>query len=155
MMTEEQKVNNLKKILYSMDELTENENEKAKVILKEIIRDKKVTIIERLKFMIKIKEQIVGIKIRKFYVGNALRVSKPEVYAQLINGNVHLTGGIETILKPSYDYFDNDMIEKYQSEYGFESMGNWVITKNFKTLRFDHNSDKRWKDDKSFEQIIE
>jgi|LGOV01.1.fsa_nt_gb hypothetical protein len=153
MATTEQEIEHLKKILYSMDTLTEEENIKAKKILATKIQGK-VSTIERLKIMIKIKAQIVGVKKRKFHVSGGLLlenkvISQNEVFSQLIDGNVHLSGGINAILKPTYNYFDNDIIDDYYEEHGL-TMGYWTISKNFKELRYNHCSDKNWNKDRSY-----
>lgn len=166
-----EEIDNLKRILYDMDILTVEEYSKAKDLLNsKITRD--ITPVERLKLMIPIKQQIVGLRSRKFNVGKyyaRAQISEnpnPIIYAKLIDKNkIQLSGHTNAILIPCYheknrDGSDNiniisSYIEPYNPLEGNTSYGSWRLSNNFKILKWEHNSDKNWKYDKSFSEIKE
>lgn len=150
-------IERLKEVLYSLDALTEEENIEAKGLLSKA-NSESISIEEKLIIMIQIKEQIVGRKIRHFYINDRLLlinkyIENKDVYSQLKNKNIHLSEGINTILYPYYSSVNKDYINEYCSKKDFNRMGYWSISRNFKELRFNYNSEKRWKDDKSFFEI--
>ena len=111
--------------------------------------------------MIKIKEQIVGRKKRKFYVKDEIfllnkEVSHQEVFVQIIDGQLKVSGGINKIFDPYYCFQDEEkvLIDEYSEEHIPLTMGYWTISRNFKKLRFNYYSDKRWKDEREYEGVI-
>ena len=154
----------LKDTLYDMDALTEEENTEAKKILASQITTK-ISTVKRLILMIRIKEQIVGRKKRRFYVEDesylqTKRVTHQEVFAQLVDGKLKVSGGINEIFNPRYGYDiegnikSKIFIEEYSAEYISMTVGHWTISRNFKKLRFNFHSDKNWKDEKDYEGSV-
>ncbi len=151
----------LKRTLYDMDELTEKENVAAKKILVSKITTK-ISIVERLILMIRIKEQIVGRKKRRFYIEDDYFINEwhgntthSEVFAQLVDGNLEVSGGIVATFKPYYPPFDEEeVVRGYHQESVYGHRGHWEISRNFKELRFNYNSDKRWGDERTYEGFI-
>lgn len=157
----------LKDTLYNMDTLTEEENTEARKILASQITTK-ISTVNRLLLMIRIKEQIVGRKKRRFYVDNewflqtervALRMTQKEVFAQLIDGELKVSGGINDIFKPRYGYDADSMkskslIQEYSAERLSSEKGHWTISRNFKKLSFCYHSDKNWGLEKDYEGSV-
>ncbi len=151
----------LKRTLYDMDELTEKENVAAKKILVSKITTK-ISIVERLILMIRIKEQIVGRKKRRFYIEDDYFINEwhgntthSEVFAQLVDGNLEVSGGIVATFKPYYPPFDEEeVVRGYHQESVYGHRGHWEISRNFKELRFNYNSDKRWGDERTYEGTV-
>ena len=148
-------IERLKRILYDLDALTEEENIEAKALLSQFTN---LSTENKLIKMIQIKEQIVGRKSRHFYIDRGLflenkDIENKNVYSVLKNKNIYLSKGINTILYPYYSNVNTDFINEYRSERGFNIMGYWSISRNFKELRFNYDSEKRWKDDKSFFEV--
>jgi hypothetical protein len=141
--------------LYKFDSLDENEKLLAKEQLEYKINGRKISKIERLKLMIDIKRNIVGKKKRKFYIHNDSDffnrgyLKSCEIHSLLLdNGNIQLTNGLDLILTPSKPYFDDeDRIFNYSSSESYNGVGTWRISQDFKTLSFEHISDKRWSSD--------
>ena len=141
--------------LYKFDNLDEDEKLIAKEQLEYKIDGKKITKIERLKLMIDIKRNIVGKKERKFYVHNDSEFLKRgylkscEIHSRLLDdGNIQLTNGLDLILIPSKPFFDDkDRISNYSSRESYDGVGSWNLSLDFKTLSFEHISDKRWSSD--------
>ncbi len=151
----------LKRTLYEMDTLTEEENIEAKSILTNQISSysgSSISIVDRLILMIRIKEQIVGRKKRRFYIEDDLFLSShhgdtthPEVFCQLINGKLNVTGGIEGIFEPYLGTDEEDgVVRRYHQKSIHGHRGHWEISRNFKELRFNYNSDKRWSDERTY-----
>lgn len=169
---EEKEVLTLMRMLYILDELTEEEHIEARMIFsKQNIGS--LMIQKKLELMIPIKQQIAGKKTRKFNVGksyaraisNARRKAKDTIiYAQLLDNNtVQLSGYVKAILKPSYralnansQYYEN-IVDSYmgydEENKGTMTYGNWRISGNFKILEWEHGSDKNWRFDSSFSAI--
>ncbi len=151
----------LKRTLYAMDALTEEENIEAKKILASKITTK-ISIVERLILMIRIKEQIVGRKKRRFYIKDDYFINEehgnttnPEIFAQLIDGNLEVSGGIVATFKPYYPPSDEaEVVSGYHQESVFGHRGHWKISRNFKELRFNYNSDKRWKNERTYVGVV-
>ena len=159
MLTEEN-IPFLKRTLYDMDALTEDENIEAKKILASKVTTK-ISIVDRLIFMIKIKEQIVGRKKRRFCIEDEYFINEvhgntthPEVFTQLVDGNLEVSGGIVGIFKPRYPFEDEDIVRGYNQESVFGHLGHWEVSRNFKELRFSYNSDKRWKNERTYKGIV-
>lgn len=154
----------LKDTLYDMDALTEEENTEAKKVLASQITTK-ISIVKRLLLMIRIKEQIVGRKKRRFIVddefcltteGHPTSITQKEVFAQLIDGKLKVSGGINSIFSPYYkDMSTKDFIREYSADECHSSRyGYWQISRNFKKLTFIYFSDKNWKNEKSYEGSV-
>lgn len=151
----------LKRTLYGMDELTDDEKIEAKKILTSKITTK-ISIVERLILMISIKEQIVGSKKRRFYIKDDYFInewhgntSHPEIFAQLVDGNLEVSGGIVATFEPYYGYeAEEEVVRDYRQESVYGHRGHWEISRNFKELRFNYNSDKRWKDERTYIGIV-
>ena len=143
-----------KEALYDMDTLTEDENTEAKKILSSKITTK-ISIVERLLLMIRIKEQIVGRKKRIFYVEKSYKINDvtgKEVFAKLVDGKIELSGGINKILYPKFEWDfrkkirQKSFIEGYYEAYN--NYGYWKISRNFKELSYHFYSDKNWEYEK-------
>ena len=156
----------LKDTLYEMDALTEEENTEAKKILASQITTK-ISIVKRLLLMIRIKEQIVGRKKRRFIVdnefclqtkGHPTSITQKEIFAQLIDGKLKVSGGINDIFNPNYGYGEKNESKSFIEDYSAEGLspqyGHWEISRNFKNLTFRYRSDKNWKNEKSYEGSV-
>ena len=154
---EEQEILYLKKILYSMDELTVDETIKAKETLAKKIKEP-INILKKLEIMISIKQQIIGKKIRKFNVGRYYSraivsdsVKDTTIVSKLLDDNkIEFSGYINTILTPYYNSTYKLIIENYYGSDENTPLGGWRLLGDFKTLKFEHSSDKNWKYDKIF-----
>jgi len=150
----------LKMTLYDMDKLTEDENIEAKKNLATRIT-KRTSVVERLLLMIKIKEEIVGRKKRRFYIKDEIflhnkDISDQEVFAQLINDTLKVSGGINKVFHPHYGYGDENqlLINEYAEEHIPITLGYWTISRNFQKLRFNYYSEKRWSDEREYKGTI-
>jgi hypothetical protein len=158
----ENKILHLKKLLYSMDELTIHENKEAKENLANKITEP-INIIKKLELMILIKQQIVGKKIRKFNVGRYYSraivpdsIKNTTITSRLIGDNkVEFRGHINAILTPYYDTTYKLITNSYYGSAENTPLGGWCLSGDFKTLKFEHGSDKNWKYDRTFSAIKE
>ena len=152
---EQKMIKSLMYDLYKFDNLDEDEKLIAKEQLEYKIDGKKISKIERLKLMIDIKRSIVGKKERKFYIHNDsefLRrgyLKSCEIHSHLLDdGNIQLTNGLDLILTPSKPFFDDeDRVFNYSSRESYNGVGTWNLSQDFKTLSFEHISDKIWSSD--------
>ena len=164
---EEKEVLRLMQILYKMDKLTDEENIEAKIIFNKQSGNSN-NLLKKLELMIKIKQQIIGKKIRKFNINKRyargmsearLKSKSTIIYAQLLDDNtVQLSGYIDAILKyPKTLYENENVIEGYigydDENQGSVKYGNWFISGDFKTLKWEHASDKNWGYDTSFSEL--
>ena len=115
--------------------------------------------------MIKIKQQKIGKRIRKFNINKryaqGMSVAKHEaknriVYAQLLDDDtVQLSGYINALLNiPKTAYGNENIIEGYKG-YDEENQsiikyGNWFISGDFKKLQWQHSSEKNERYDTEF-----
>lgn len=158
----EREILHLKKLLYSMGELTSNQNNEAKEILNNKTIES-INILEKLELMISIKRQIIGKKVRKFNVGRYYSraivpdsIKNTTITSRLTDDNkVEFRGHINTILTPYYDTTYKLITNSYYGSDENTPLGGWCLSGDFKTLKFEHGSDKNWKYDRTFSAIKE
>ncbi len=161
---EEKEIFQLMRILYKMDELTDEENIEARIVF---AKETSVLNIlqKKLELMIKIKQQIIGKRVRKFNINRRYaRAMHPNtrdtiIYAQLQDNNViQLSGYVDVILdhhKTLYGnknvvigYFGYDADNQNDAKYG-----RWFISGDFRILEWQHASEKNESYDTSFPEL--
>lgn len=151
---DQKKIEYLKHELCGYGTISDEEQEEAKSMLGNKI-SKDASLLEKLKIMIKIKEQIVQRHTKRFYIDDDLFllndfITDKEVFANFDNGVIYLSGGISTVLIHDDVEFMEDALYYQQPRDKSDMLGFWSLSKNLTSLRFNYYSDKRTKDDKCF-----
>ncbi len=146
---DQKKIEYLKLELYGYGPISDEEQEEAKSILSNSI-NKDAPLLEKLKIMIKIKEQIVQRHTKKFYIEYDLFlrngfITDKDVFANFDNGVIYLSGGISAVL-----IHDDAQLGYYQPRNKGNTYGFWSLSKDLMTLKFNHYLDKLSSDDKYF-----
>lgn len=150
---DQKKIEYLKHTLYGYGAISDEEQEEAKTILANTI-DKSAPLLEKLKIMIKIKEQIVQRHTKRFDIDDSYLAIDPiidkEVFANFDNGVIYLSGGISTVLIHDDKQFMEELLY-YQEPRNRDNMrGFWSLSKDLTTLIFSHYLDKLSSNDKRF-----